>query len=465
MRVHAHDYRGADLSGIYDGAILMHHQVLRLLQERTRLAPHDLTAGPRCLADVGTAAGANTGVVYAGSGPYAFLYHLWRERTGADFPIVREVHTALWSGYWLQEELCAPLVRPGDLALFPTEYTRRLYRRHFPSVRRGGSAVAYPMLPDAVRPAPPKRARRTLRVGYLGALSLAKNFDQVLEVFARAHRETGGAVELVCAGKANDPRWEDGAVRRRVAASGADPAAVHMAGMLPQRRLASFFEAVDVLLFPSTASRETLGRVVLEALEHGVPVLAADLGPAVELLPARNLLPAALDTGADFSMGRIVPLGRIDEDAAVARLVERDWRQPRFARTAPYRPGAFLAALEGDADTAGWAADERVADALRIAPRAPNGTRGAAEDAEAVFGEFFTGDRPALLRRVKEAEAETGTELPAARAVVEHPDRNLADYRALPRLLDTLVLPPLAYRLDGTAPAPHTTTGEATADG
>ncbi len=464
MRVHAHDYRGPDLSGIYDGAVLMHRQVLRLLQQRTALHLHDLTAWPRCQAGLRAAGGTGDDVVYAGSGPYAFLYHLWRERTGADVRIVREVHTALWSGYWLQEELCAPLVRPGDLALFPTEYTRALYRGHFPSVERGGSAVAYPMLPDGVRAAAPKPAGRTLRVGYLGALSLAKNFDQVLDVAARAHRETGGAVELLCAGKPNDPRWQGQAVRERVAAAGADPGLVRTAGLLPPERLGEFFAEVDVLLFPSTASRETLGRVVLEALEHGVPVLAADVGPAVELLPARNLLPTVLDTGSAFRMDRVGPLGRIDEDTAVARLVARDWAPPEFARTAPYGPGAFLAALEGRPDESGFPADERIATALRVSPRAGTDPLAAAGAAEAVFTAFFAADRAELRRRVKAAEAAADRELPELHAVVEQPDRNLADYRALPRLLDATVMPPLAYRLEGAAAAPHRT-GEATHHG
>lgn len=461
MRVHAHDYRGPDVSGIYDGAVLMHRQVLDLL-DRRELHTHDLTAGPDCLADV-----RDGDLVYAGSGPYAFLYHHWRERTGREFRIAREVHTALWSGYWLQEELCAPLVRPGDVTLFPTAYTRDLYRRFFPSVDLGGSAVAYPMLADRARPASRPPAGRVLRVGYLGALSLAKNFDQVLDVFAALWHETGGAARLVCAGKPNDPRWERDGVRERIAGAGADPEAVRVVGTVPPERLGSFFEEVDVLLFPSTASRETLGRVVLEALEHGVPVLAADLGPAVELLPARNLLPASLDTTADFTMSRVVPLGRIDEEAAVAALVARDWAPPRFARAAPYQPDAFWEALAGAPAGAGPAggdpaggdpagsppADRRVLDALRVEERAGTDLRAAGQQAAAVVREYFDADRSALLRRVERTAAATARDRSALRAVVDGPDRNLADYRALPRLLDGLVLPALAYRLDGAATA------------
>ncbi len=324
MRLHTHDYRAPDTDGIVDGAVLMHREMADLLTRRTSAALHDLTTGP------GSVARAGAGdVVYAGSGPYAFLYHHWRERHGGDYRIVREVHTALWSGYWAQEELCAPLVRPGDLALFPTACTRRLFLRNFRSVTEAGSAVAYPMLDRLPRrpPRPVPAPGRHLRIGYLGALSLAKNVDQVLSVFARCHRETGGRVSLLCAGKPNDPRWEPDAVRAALRAGG-DPAAadaVRLEGIWPQQRLAAFFDAIDVLLFPSTASRETLGRVVLEALAHGVPVLAAGVGPAVELLPARNLVPTALDTGGAFDMSRVGPLGRVDEDALTEKLLTRDF--------------------------------------------------------------------------------------------------------------------------------------------
>ncbi|WP_259370555.1 hypothetical protein [Streptomyces sp. SCUT-3] len=165
-----------------------------------------------------------------------------------------------------------------------------------------------------------------------------------------------------------------------------------------------------------------------------------------------------LDTGSAFRMDRVGPLGRIDEDTAVARLVARDWAPPEFARTAPYGPGAFLAALEGRPDESGFPADERIATALRVSPRAGTDPLAAAGAAEAVFTAFFAADRAELRRRVKAAEAAADRELPELHAVVEQPDRNLADYRALPRLLDATVMPQLAY--PWRAPPRHRTAQE-----
>ncbi|GAA3486472.1 glycosyltransferase [Streptomyces cremeus] len=439
MRLHTHDYQSPDTSGIVDGAVLMHREMSHLLARRGSVVLHDVTEGPGCVAGLGP-----DDVVYAGSGPYAFLYHHWRERTAGRFRIVREVHTALWSGYWAQEELCAPLVRPGDLALFPTEYTRRLFQRNFASAAR--SAVAYPML-DRL----PRRAPRALppvggplRIGYLGALSLAKNFDQVLAVFARCHQADDG-VSLVCAGKPNDPRWEAARVHDALRRAGVPPSAVRMAGVRPQEELSAFFDAIDVLLFPSTASRETLGRVVLEALAHGVPVVAADVGPAVELLPARNLVPTVLDTRTSFDMGRVGPLGRVDEDVLTAKLLTRDFAPASLPATTAYTDDAFLDTLAGRPAPVPAGHDRVLPDAVRVQPR-----RGPAPDAAAaaaLFRDFF-GRRDGVLSDALDARAaRTGHDDAALRRIVAAPHRNLADYRAFPRLLDALVLPPLAYAL------------------
>ncbi|MDI3282573.1 glycosyltransferase [Polyangium sp. 15x6] len=452
-----HDYRSADTGGIVDGAILMHQEMARLLPRRCQVSWHDLTRGP---ASIRHACRGET--VYAGSGPYAFLYHCWRKRTGRAFRIVREVHTALWSGYWAQEELCAPLLQEHDLVLFPTEYTRQLYISAFPSITEANSAVAYPMLDRLPRrPAAPVRsAHEPLRIGYLGALSLAKNFDQVLSVFARCHRESDGRARLVYAGKPNHPRWESGPVREQLAQEGVPHDVVRLLGILDPSELDAFFSGIDVLLFPSTASRETLGRVVLEALAHGVPVLAADIGPAVELLPARNLLPTVLDATTAFTMNRSEPLGRIDEEVLVDKLLRRDFAPAQVRSRRPYEERTFLDALAGTAAHPPPCADSQVADAdhdrtvaerLRVHPRAGVDLSWALRRAERLFIDYFQRRDDEVLAAIEALGEETGGDREALRRIVTQPERNLADYRAFPRLMDALVLPPLTYSL---APEP-----------
>ncbi|TQE22097.1 glycosyltransferase [Streptomyces ipomoeae] len=447
MRWHTHDYRSPDLDGIVDGAILMHREMAELLDGKGAV-PHDLTRGPEGLGNL-LKGGGPEDTVYAGSGPYAFLYHLWRERTGASYRIVREVHTSLWSGYWAQEELCRPLVREGDLVLFPTEFTRQLYLRAFDSVREENSAVAYPLLHRLPRRRPVAAPPSTepLRIGYLGALSEAKNFDQVVNVFARVHRLSGGLARLVFAGKPNADRFAPDRVLGSLRRQGIDARHVTSAGVLAPDELGRFFRSVDVLLFPSTASRETLGRVVVEALAHGVPVLAADVGPAVELLPAANLIPTVLDTATEFSMGRILPLGRVDEEYAAARLLQRAYAPARLANTAPYGSDALWQALDGRAPSVRTPGDRRIVDALRVRPRPADHPGLDPERAERLFLDYFQRHDDAVLRAVADLEARTGRAHPQLREIVTRTGRNLADYRAFPRLLDALLLEPLTFRL------------------
>ncbi|NDZ83268.1 glycosyltransferase family 4 protein [Streptomyces sp. SID10853] len=455
MRLHVHDYGPENTSGILDGAVLMHRTMSDLITARADAVPHDITRGAAAL---GTPAAGD--VVYAGNGPYAHLYHLWREEHGGRYRIVREVHTTFWSGYWTQEELCAPLHRPGDTVLFPSEYTRQVFLRCFPGIPHEDAVVAYPMLDAMPRhaPRPAPTPGEVLRIGYLGALSKAKNFDQVLEAFARCHDDSGGRARLVYAGKANDPRWEAGAVLDGLAERGVPEGHVTSLGLIGADRLADFFSRVDVLLFPSTASRESLGRVVFEALAHGVPVLAAAMGPAMELLPASCLVPADLFT-TPLTMDRVVALGRVDTGALTARLLARDWEPARMRDTEAFELPAFWRALTaggGPRPAVTADHDTNTVARLGVSPRRGFDPAAASADAHHLFLDYFQHRDAPVLRRITELEENTGTPRPDLRALVAAPERNLADYRALPRLTDALVLPPLTYTIAAQpVPAPE----------
>ncbi len=108
---------------------------------------------------------------------------------------------------------------------------------------------------------------------------------------AKGHRELVAALAAVgdrawhctCVGDlARDPAFT-GRVRDAVAASGlADR--VRLAGPLPRAGVDRRYRQADLLILPSHA--ETYGMVVTEALAHGLPVLASDVGGVPEALGA-----------------------------------------------------------------------------------------------------------------------------------------------------------------------------------
>jgi hypothetical protein len=68
------------------------------------------------------------------------------------------------------------------------------------------------------------------------------------------------------------------------------------------------------------------------------------------------------------------------------------------------------------------------------------------ERAERLFLDYFQRNDSALESALAGLETRTGSRWPGLREIVARPRRELADYRAFPRLLDALLLEPLTYR-------------------
>jgi glycosyltransferase involved in cell wall biosynthesis len=110
-----------------------------------------------------------------------------------------------------------------------------------------------------------------LKVGFLGSLMPNKGLDRLVDSFLRLPQD---AAELRIGGK-GDPAYE-AALKNRTAAR----KDVRWLGVV---RAEEFLPALDVLVVPSLV-QEAMGRVVVEAFAHGVPVIAANRGGIPELL-------------------------------------------------------------------------------------------------------------------------------------------------------------------------------------
>lgn len=339
-----------------DGVNLAHAEINRLLGSAAypglRVEFHDFS---RLMRDGDYAAKALAGVdcVLCNVGPHAHYYHHLRERLGFDFRIVRDIKTALWSAYLLQESLCQPYLRDGDALLATSHYSRALTQHLFPHLRGGPIHLFEPVLaapeersaPPASRPRP-DAAMTTL--GYLGRLSEDKNFPQAVDLLIALDRKEPGRYRLVAVGAVHSASCDPGLVAERVrAATGRDDLFVYLPPV-GHDRVAAVLAGFDYFLFFSTSNLEVLGRVLVEAAAAGVPVLAANHAAASELLAPSSLLDVAYDLDREFHSHFDAPLGSIDVEQAADRIRRREFPQTP-PRPTINRPETLLSVLAGRA--------------------------------------------------------------------------------------------------------------------
>ena len=117
----------------------------------------------------------------------------------------------------------------------------------------------------------PLNDRPTL--GFLSNITLEKGIAEVFDTLDSA-RMAGIDACLVTAGPVISPE-ADALLQRRLQLS--EGHATHL-GPVHGSTKESFFQGIDVFLFPSAYSHESFGIVVREALGHGIPVIAYEGG-------------------------------------------------------------------------------------------------------------------------------------------------------------------------------------------
>lgn len=115
----------------------------------------------------------------------------------------------------------------------------------------------------------------TVVIAYVGRVAREKGIDDLLDAIPLVTAAAAArGVEVVCAVAGEGPHLE--ACRQRGLAN------VTFVGRLEGAMLAGFFASADVFAFPSTT--DTFGNVLLEAMASGLPVVAAEAAPTLELL-------------------------------------------------------------------------------------------------------------------------------------------------------------------------------------
>ena len=256
-------------------------------------------------------------------GPHAHYYHYLREKLGLGFRIVRDIRTALWSCYLLQEALCQPYLRPGDALIALSGYSRALTRHLFPHLRDHAVPLFDPVLATARRTPPlPRRAHEgTITLGHVGRLSKDKNFPQMVDLLVSLDRQEPGRYRLVACGAAHSPGCDPAVVAEHVRERTGRSGLFTYIPPLPHDEAVGLYGTFDYFLFFSTSTVETLGRVLLEANHSNVPVLAANHAACAEMLDASSLVDVEYSREPFYSHFD-APMGRVDIEA-VARSIRR----------------------------------------------------------------------------------------------------------------------------------------------
>jgi glycosyltransferase involved in cell wall biosynthesis len=255
--------------------------------------------------------------IYCAADPFAhFLFHA-RERRGWKCRIIRSVQTAAWAGYLLQESLCRPLEREDDITIYPSLYCLRSYDKWF--ARRGiGRHLIRRFAPVHV-PAPvAPREKRPYRAGYFGRLSLDKNFITACEAFAAISAVEPQARFLIV-GIADPNHFSTDDVKAILRRSGIERSC-DLVGGLPHVRAMESMANVSALLFPSTSTIESYGRVIVEAGALQARCVAADHAAAPELLMPALLVPVVRKSG-NLSCYENHPTGSVDAAELAARVL------------------------------------------------------------------------------------------------------------------------------------------------
>jgi glycosyltransferase involved in cell wall biosynthesis len=194
-------------------------------------------------------------------------------------------------------------------AIFPSEYSRRHYRRKV--------GLDGPVIPDPIR---------------LDKVT-AENREPKYATFINPQPEKGAAVfariALELARKRPDIPLL--IVEGRGKADGLAGLPVDLSGLTNLNRMANtpdprdFYRVTRLVLMPSLW-RESLGRVPIEAMANGIPVLASDRGALPETLGDAGFVFTIPDRCTPTS--RIVPTAQ--EVAPWLAVIERLWHDPDF---------------------------------------------------------------------------------------------------------------------------------------
>jgi hypothetical protein len=211
-------------------------------------------------------------------------------------------------------------MREGDIVMFLSEYQRQLYIKLFPEhLNKRNTIVCNPLL-NFLPKINNRYDGKEMVIGWIGRMFDAKNFDQALNIFIGLSKETHESVKFIAAGIA-EPKYEERKVHKYLEEKGINPSNyLHSDGgqFINRQEIGKILGKINLLLFPSIGNMESLGRVVIEANNAGIPVIAANHGAMPEILQKSSLVNVSYSR-EEISLNYPSSLGKIDEEEAIKK--------------------------------------------------------------------------------------------------------------------------------------------------
>ena len=201
-------------------------------------------------------------------------------------------------------------IRRADLILAVNERTRKSYESW-----ADGDVRTIPQGIDVDKYRPMAEPKATNVVLYVGDLDAQKGVHHLIEAMPNLVREFGAILKLIGNGSL------EGKLRRRVEQLGIAKSVLFM-GRMASDDLIPHLQGATVLCFPTHG--EAFGRVILEAMACGTPVVASDLPEQAEIISSEG--------GLLFEPRNAVMLGR-----AIARFLSDDALRMRMSKSARAR--------------------------------------------------------------------------------------------------------------------------------
>lgn len=267
--------------------------------------------------------------VISNVGPHAHYYYFLRQKLGLKYKIIRDARTSLWSSYLLQEYLIAPYLRSSDILLVASNFTKYLYESLFPHLQEHTVEICYPLFkgfPTILPSNATNYSKKSMTtIGYVGRLSDDKNFPDLVSLLINLNKSGSGKFKLLACGNVHSPSCNIAVIKNKIIKELGDESLFEYLPARSNKHIWDVYQQFDILVFPSTSSLETLGRVLIEASYAHIPILSAAHAAAPELINESSLCDInyfydhIYDTHFDHS------LGKIDLSAFLEKIIHKDY--------------------------------------------------------------------------------------------------------------------------------------------